>query len=65
MTILSQQGELAAKARIHTGDANEAGLLVGRVIHRAFRDAQQTQSHEAISASMWRDLDHMLAQRAS
>ena len=33
--ILSRQEELARKARLFTGDANEANLLVGHVIGRA------------------------------
>lgn len=63
MAILSQQNELSAKARQHTGDANEAGLLVGRVISRAFLKMEEHKSAEAISAAMWRDFNSEVEQR--
>ncbi|HWA01507.1 MAG TPA: hypothetical protein VG841_14460 [Caulobacterales bacterium] len=63
LAILSQQGELAAKARTHIGDVNEAGLLVGRVISRAFLKFELEQSDEDIPSAMRRDLDSMLEQR--
>lgn len=65
MAILSQQDELAAKARKHTGDVNEAGLLVGKVISRAFRKFEDGESTEVISAVMRRDLDMLIRQQAS
>lgn len=61
--ILSHQVDLAAKARLHTGDMNEAGLLVGKVISRAFLKMDEHRSPEALSAAMWRDLDKLIEQR--
>jgi predicted GNAT family N-acyltransferase len=61
--ILSRQGELAAKARQFTEGANEASLLVGRVISRAlstFRD--DGADDEVIIHSMRRDLDRLIEQ---
>jgi hypothetical protein len=63
MAILSHQDELAARARRHTGDVNEAGLLVGKVISRAFTKLDAHDSTESISAGMWRDLDVLIQQR--
>ncbi|MEJ0060962.1 MAG: hypothetical protein WDM79_15890 [Terricaulis sp.] len=63
MAILSHQDELSARARRHTGDVNEAGLLVGKVISRAFTKLDAQASAETISASMWRDLDVLIQQR--
>ena len=63
LAILSQQDELAAKARSFTGDVNEAGLLVGRVISRAF--LKHYSALDEIPAAMRRDLDLMIKERAS
>lgn len=61
--ILSRQGELAAKARQFTEDANEASLLVGRVISRALSNfAEDAADDEAIVGSMRRDLDRLIEQ---
>ncbi|MES1201916.1 MAG: hypothetical protein ABUS57_10770 [Pseudomonadota bacterium] len=63
LAILSQQDELAAKARSFTGDVNEAGLLVGRVISRAF--LRRYSALDEIPAAMRRDLDLLIQERAS
>jgi len=60
--ILSHQGELAAKARRHTQDANEAGLLVGRVVSRAFHTFRDGAAEDVIEHAMRRDLDRLIAQ---
>ncbi|MES1201697.1 MAG: hypothetical protein ABUS57_09655 [Pseudomonadota bacterium] len=63
LAILAQQDQLAAKARRSTGDVNEAGLLVGRVITRAFLKFELDHADADIPAAMARDLDDMLEQR--
>jgi hypothetical protein len=63
--ILSHQDELAAQARRHTGDVNEAGLLVGKVVSRAFLKFDQDEPEDVITAAMRRDLDVLIAERAS
>ena len=60
--ILSHQGELAAKARGFTCDANEAGLLVGKVVSRALATFQDGAADDVIEHTMRRDLDHLIAQ---
>jgi hypothetical protein len=60
--ILSRQGELAAKARSYTKDANEAGLLVGKVMSRALDTFKDDAADEVIVQTMRRDLDRMIAQ---
>lgn len=60
--ILSHQGELAAKARSFTKDANEAGLLVGRVVSRALNTFQDGAADDVIEHAMRRDLDRLIAQ---
>lgn len=60
--ILSNTGELAAKARSFTHDTNEANLMVGRVVSRAFDAFQDGENDEAILGSMRRDLDRMIEQ---
>lgn len=60
--ILSNQDELAAKARQFTGDVNEASLLVGRVVTRAFNKYDRGASADAISKALRRDLETLIAQ---
>ncbi len=60
--ILSRQGELAARARKFTGDANLAGLLVGRVVSRALLTRERGEDEEIVLSTMNRDLDHMIEQ---
>ena len=60
--ILSRQGELAARARKFTGDANLAGLLVGRVVSRALLTRERGEDEEIVLKTMNRDLDHMIEQ---
>jgi hypothetical protein len=62
--ILSQQDELSAAARRFTGDdMNEASLLVGRVITRAFRKFDHEANLDLIADAMRRDLDRVIAER--
>ena len=61
--ILSNQDELSAQARLFTGDVNEASLMVGRVITRAFRKFDHDTSADAISLALRHDLDRMIAAR--
>jgi riboflavin biosynthesis pyrimidine reductase len=63
--ILSSQGELAAKARSFTNDTNEANLLVGKVISRAFSHFRDGGPDEVILHSMRRDLDRLIEQLRS
>jgi hypothetical protein len=58
--ILSNHAELAAKARAFTGDANEAGLLVGKVVSRAFNKFKGEAAHDVVLHAMQRDLDAMI-----
>ncbi|MCR6643449.1 MAG: hypothetical protein NVV62_02385 [Terricaulis sp.] len=60
--ILSHQGELADKARRFTDDANEASLLVGTVLGRAFRSLPEHVEDDAILRVLERDLDRLIAQ---
>jgi hypothetical protein len=60
--ILSRQGELAAKARQFTNDTNEASLLVGRVVSRAFSTFRDGAAEDVITRSMQRDLDRLIEQ---
>jgi len=60
--ILSRQAELAAAARRFTGDTNEAGLLVGRVVSRAFSEFPNGGADDAISRAMRRELDRLIEQ---
>ena len=61
--ILAQTGEIAAKARRHTGDLNEASLLVGKVVSRAFTTLNGRESKEVISSTLRRDLERLIAQQ--
>jgi len=61
--ILSRQGELAEKARRFTGDVNEAGLLVGRVMSKAFEQFEREEREDVISAAMARELEVLIAAR--
>jgi hypothetical protein len=60
--ILSSQEELSSKARRFTNDTNEAGLLVGRVVSRAFITFREGAAEDVILQSMRRDLDRMIEQ---
>jgi hypothetical protein len=60
--ILSSQGELAAKARQFTQDTNEANLLVGKVVSRAFSAFRDGAADDVVLHSMRRDLDRMIDQ---
>lgn len=60
--ILSHQGELAAKARSFTKDANEAGLLVGRVVSKALTTFEEGAADDVIEHAMRRDLDRLIEQ---
>lgn len=59
--ILAHQGALADKARRFTKDANEASLLVGKVVGRAFSDLPEDADDKAIILAMQRDLDRLIA----
>lgn len=63
--ILSSQGELAAKARQFTNDTNEASLLVGKVMSRAFCTLRDGVDDEVVVHSMRRDLDRLIDQLRS
>lgn len=63
--ILSRQGALAARARLFTNDTNEANLLVGRVVSRAFSslDDELTEvAEESIASALSGDLDRLIDQ---
>lgn len=60
--ILSNQGELAAKALSFTGDVNEANLLVGRVVSRAFDRFDADTHADEISSALRSELDRMILQ---
>jgi hypothetical protein len=61
LAILARQSELVLLAREALGDANEAGLVVHRVMSRAFRGANGTD----IAESLRRDLKSALTDRAA
>ena len=63
--ILSRQGELAAKARQFTNDTNEANLLVGKVVSRAFSKFRDEAADDVIGHAMRRDLDRLIDQMRS
>ena len=63
--ILSRQGELAEKAREFTNDTNEASLLVGKVMSRAFSTFRDGEADDVIVHSMRRDLDRLIEQLRS
>ena len=58
--ILSNQDELAAKARMVTGDVNEAGILVGKVVSRAFETFDQRAHADDISHGMRSEMDRLI-----
>lgn len=60
--ILSRQGELAARALQFTNDANEAGLLVGRVISKALNAFPDGGADDVVARAMQRDLDRLIEQ---
>jgi hypothetical protein len=61
--ILSNQGALAAEARKFTGDVNEASLLVGKVMSRAFSTFDRESSADAVARKLRRDLEALIAER--
>ncbi|MFZ2029881.1 MAG: hypothetical protein WAU68_06215 [Vitreimonas sp.] len=63
--ILSRQGELEARARKFTDGANEASLLVGRVVSRALLTRQRGEAEDVVLSTMNRDLDRMIEQLRS
>jgi len=63
--ILSSQGELAAKARQFTNDTNEANLLVGKVVSRAFSTFRDPTAEDVVVHAMRRDLDRLIDQLRS
>ncbi|MBI3437402.1 MAG: hypothetical protein HY054_01890 [Proteobacteria bacterium] len=63
--ILSRQGELAARARKFTEGANEASLLVGRVVSRALLTRERGEAEDIVLSTMSRDLDRMIEQLRS
>ena len=64
--IIAQTGDLAAKARRYTGDVNEANLLVGKVVSRAFTKLRGHESDDVISATLSSDLERLIrAQQAA
>lgn len=63
MAILQHQGALSARARKSLGDVNEAGVVVSRVISRAFRHFDHAEPDAELSAYMMRDLEQMIASR--
>ncbi len=58
LAILARQGELVFLAREAIGDANEAGLIVHRVMSRAFQRAEGPD----IAESLRRDLKSALGE---
>ena len=58
--IVSSHAELAARARAFTGDTNEASLLVGKVVSRAFSKFKGEAAHDVVLRAMQRDLDAMI-----
>ena len=65
LAILAQQGALAARALRHTGDVNEAGLLVGAVMSRAFKRyyGAAEEGMDDIPAVLGRDLEDLISRR--
>lgn len=63
VAILSQQRPLAAEALKLTGDTNEAGLLVGRIVSRAFLKFERPASDDVIREAMWRDFDQLVGEQ--
>lgn len=63
--ILERQEELATKARQFTNDTNEASLLVGKVMSRAFSTFRDGEADEVIVHSMSLDLDRLIEQLRS
>jgi hypothetical protein len=63
--ILSRQGELEARARKFTGGANEASLLVGRVVSRALLTRERGEAEDVVLSTMSRDLDRLIEQMRS
>ncbi len=60
--ILSRQGELAEKAWQFTRDTNEANLLVGQVMSRAFVQFTDTAAEDVVLHEMRRELDRLIEQ---
>ena len=61
--ILAHTEQLAARARRFTGDFNEASLLVGMVMSRAFEELGGDEPEDAISAHLSGDLDRLIRER--
>ena len=61
--ILAQAGDIVARARKHTGDVNEAGLLVTKVMSRAFDELGGDENEAVIASVMTRDLEQLIRQR--
>lgn len=60
--ILSRQHELTRRARLFTGDVNEASLLVGRVVCKALGRFSALASEADVANQMRRDLELMIEQ---
>ncbi len=60
--ILSRTSELANAARCYTHDTNEARLLVGMVVSRAFDAFPDEEADDVIDREMRADLDRMINQ---
>ncbi len=58
--ILAFQNELSERARAFTDGANEAGLLVGKVVSRAFAKFEDGADAAALAQAMRRDLDRLI-----
>lgn len=63
--ILSNQGALETMARKQLGDVNEASLLVGRVVTRAFTTLDPASTPDLISSALRRELDALIQRRFS
>lgn len=61
--ILSHHEDLTVAARRITDDTNEASLLVGKVLTRAFTKFDRDTSPEALSRALRYDLDKLIAAR--
>lgn len=60
--ILSRQEELERIARQFTGDANEAALMVGRIVGQALDKFHDGVPEEVVARAMQRELDRMIEQ---
>jgi hypothetical protein len=63
LAVLSHQQELAAVARRRiAGDANEASLLVGTVISRAFKKLRADGDAPVSASALLSDLDILIGE---